>query len=293
MAIKSDAGLQESRQAGRPSLGLFAIGGVGGSGTRAAAMLVRNCGAWIGDDLNLALDNLAFSLMFTRASVLTDPEARIAHLFSLLVSRLQGNCLSADMLDDLRSFTIQDRFCFPAEWLEERLQLLGQPFDRPHAQIRCGWKEPNTHVIIDRLLQTCDDLRYVHVVRDPFYLAGSTNQNQLRNWGPIFLDRPVLVSPSEAMTYWVAVHRRMKALQDIYPGRILFFSFDRLNDNPDAEAARLTGFLGLQAPADPARLYEGLRFQPSHYQAQRPGWEGCSEQVLQFCRDFLTELGIP
>jgi hypothetical protein len=256
-------------------------------------MLVRNCGAWIGDDLNLALDNLAFTLMFTRASVLTDPDARIAHLFSLLVSRLQGNCLSAEMLDDLRSLTNQERFGFPARWLEKRLQLLEQPFDRPHAQIRCGWKEPNTHVIIDRLMQTCDDLLYVHVVRDPFYLAGSTNHNQLRNWGPIFLDRPVEDSPREALAYWVAVHRRMKALQDIYPGRIFFFSFDRLNDDPDAETERLTGFLGLQAPADPARLYEGLCFQSSHSPTQRLVQEGCSEQVLQFCRDFLAELGTP
>lgn len=78
MASRRDTDRREARQTGRPGQGLFAIGGVGGSGTRAAAMLVRNCGAWIGDDLNLAFDNLAFTLMFTRASVLTDSNARIA-----------------------------------------------------------------------------------------------------------------------------------------------------------------------------------------------------------------------
>lgn len=294
MSSRSDAEGQETRLAGRPATGLFAIGGVGGSGTRAVAMLVRNCGAWIGDDLNRALDNLAYTLLFTRGSVLTDPDARIAYLFSLLASRLQGHCLNPDILDDLRNLTNQERFGFPAEWLEKRLQLLGQPLDRPHGQIRCGWKEPNTHVIIDRLLQTSKELVYVHVVRDPFYLADSTNQNQLRNWGPIFLDRPVVVSPGEAIAYWVAVHRRLRALQETYPERIVFSSFERLNSDPVAEAARLTGFLGLQAPPEPAHLFEGLCLQTGDYPAQqRPAPEGCSEQDEQFCRDFLAALETP
>lgn len=294
MSSRSDSERQEARLADPAATGPFAIGGVGGSGTRAAAMLVRNCGAWIGDDLNRALDNLAYTLLFTRASVLTDSNARIAYLFSLLESRLQGHCLKHDILDDLRNLTNLERFGFPAEWLDKRLQLLGQPFARPHGQIRYGWKEPNTHVIIDRLLQTSKELVYVHVVRDPFYLADSPNQNQLRNWGPIFLDRPVVVSPGEAIAYWVAVHRRLRALQETYPKRIVFSSFERLNSDPVAEAARLTSFLGLQAPPEPARLFEGLCLQTGDYQArQRPAPEGCSEQDEQFCRDFLAALETP
>ncbi len=280
------------------ALRLFAIGGVGGSGTRAAAMLVRNCGAWIGDDLNPALDNLAFTLMFKRASVLIDPDARIARLFSLFVSRLQGRCFGADVLDGLRSLTSQDRFGHPAEWLEERLERFGQPVVLPGGKIMCGWKEPNTHVIVERLLRICPQLVYVHIVRDPFYMVGSANQHQLRNWGPSFLDRPVEVSPGEALAYWVAVHRRLKALQEAHPGRILFSSYDRLTSDPVAEAGRLIGFLGLDAPGDPAALLEGVRVQSADGSgetqaralADRARPAGAAPQDLEFCLDFMAWL---
>ncbi len=278
---------------------LFAIGGVGGSGTRAAAMLVQNCGAWIGDDLNPALDNLAFTLMFKRASVLIDPDERIADLFSLFANRLQGRCFGAEVLDGLRSLTSQGRIGYPAEWLEERLVRLGQPVALPAGKIMRGWKEPNTHVIIERLLRICPHLVYLHIVRDPFYMIGSSNQHQLINWGPNFLDRPVEVSPGDALAYWVAVHRRLTALQDSYPGRILIASYDRLTSDPFAEARRLISFLGLYAPDDPACLLNGLRFSrkdgpgdtQGQWTAQRAMLSGAAEQDVQFCLDFMAGLG--
>jgi hypothetical protein len=299
MMQQTDTGGPRAGEADPLAPGLFAIGGVGGSGTRAAAMLVRNCGAWIGDDLNPALDNLAFTLMFKRASVLIDPDARIAALFNLFAGRLQGRCLGPDVLDGLRSLTCQGRFSHSAEWLEERLQRLGQPVALSSGQARPGWKEPNTHVIIERLLRICPQLVYVHIVRDPFYLANSANQHQLRNWGPSFLDRPVEVSPGEALAYWVAVHRRLASLQDAYPGRILFSSYDRLTSDPVAEAGRLIGFLGLHAPEDPADLFRGVRVRsadgPAEGPAEMPDLRaaptGAAPEDLEFCRGFMAGLG--
>ena len=47
-------------------LGPVAIGGVGGSGTRLIAQLLREAGFYLGGDLNPALDNRWFTLLFKR-----------------------------------------------------------------------------------------------------------------------------------------------------------------------------------------------------------------------------------
>jgi hypothetical protein len=51
---------------------MVAIGGVGGSGTRLGAALLQVLGYYIGDDLNESLDNLWFTLLFKRRSILLE-----------------------------------------------------------------------------------------------------------------------------------------------------------------------------------------------------------------------------
>ena len=45
---------------------ITAIGGLGGSGTRVFAAMLRHAGVYIGDDLNGPLDNLWFTVLFKR-----------------------------------------------------------------------------------------------------------------------------------------------------------------------------------------------------------------------------------
>jgi hypothetical protein len=45
---------------------MVAIGGVGGSGTRIVAQLIKDAGFYLGSDLNSANDNLWFTLLFKR-----------------------------------------------------------------------------------------------------------------------------------------------------------------------------------------------------------------------------------
>lgn len=238
----------------------FAIGGLGGSGTRATAMLVRNCGCWLGGDLNEALDNLWFTLLFKRASVLTDVDARLKALFTLFLARMRGEIPGPEMTDQLAALASQDRLGHSIDWLETRLQsLMTASGERPEG-VRWCWKEPNTHIVIEQLFRHAPDLKYVHVVRDPLYMASSTNHNQLNNWGRIFLDREVSAGPRDAIAYWAAIHRRLVALGDLYPDRIMFFSHDAFMANPASEASRLLAFLQLDPPADQGRLFEGIEF---------------------------------
>ena len=44
---------------------LVAIGGIGGSGTRAVAQIMQNAGLHMGHDLNVSLDDLAFTTLLS------------------------------------------------------------------------------------------------------------------------------------------------------------------------------------------------------------------------------------
>jgi hypothetical protein len=277
--------IQESQTEPAPP---FAIGGLGGSGTRATAMLVRNCGCWLGEDLNDALDNLWFTLLFKRASVLTDSDARLRDLFTLFRARMHGEVPRAEAAEMLSNFARQERFGYSVEWLRARHQsFLAAPVARPEG-LRWGWKEPNTHVIIERLLQLAPGLKYVHVVRDPFYMASSKNRNQLINWGQVFLDRDLSGSLRDALAFWAAIHKRLEALDESYPGRILFFSHDRFMADPEPEAKRLLDFLQLEPPADESRLFMDILFRPSPPPDKADAMAQADAEDLAYCEAFAA-----
>ncbi len=251
-------------------------------------MLVRNCGCWLGEDLNDALDNLWFTFLFKRASVLTDSEARLENLFALFQARMQGKVPGPDEAQQLTALARRGRSGHPAEWLQTRLQsFLTAPVEQPGG-LRWGWKEPNTHIMIERFLRFVPDLKYVHVVRDPFYMAASKNRNQLKNWGHFFLDRDLSGSAGDVIAYWVAVHKRLDALCEHYPGRIIFFSHDRFMADPEPEAERLLDFLQIGPPASPDQRFRDIVFQPTARQGNEDAALQADPDDLAFCAAFMA-----
>lgn len=245
----------DPRQGGAPA---FAIGGLGGSGTRAAALIVRNCGCWIGDDLNNALDNLWYTLLFKRSSALTDTDFYFNNLFALFQARMSGVPTRPDAASALAELAGRDRMGHSAAWLRARLASFSLQPGSGQARSRWGWKEPNTHVLLERLFRATPRLKYVHAVRDPLYMAFSRNQNQLMNWGKLFLDRTPQLGPSDSLAFQSAVYRRLDGLAAAHPGRIAFFSFDAFLADPQAEASRLMAFLDLDPPQEPEQLFNGI-----------------------------------
>ena len=228
-----------------------AIGGVGGSGTRIGAALLQILGYYIGGDLNEALDNLWFTLLFKRRSILVECSPDLCTLISLFFSRMSGETNFNNeqrarvlrLVDDVRLQHSRD-------WLRQRvdtfvnggrLRNVGQPW---------GWKEPNTHIVIDRFLEFQPGLRYIHFTRHPIDMALSINQNQLQNWGPILLNRDVASAPRQSLSYWCAAHRRMDLVMQRWPNRTMTVDFDELRNNPAEQCGLVAHFLGAATPDD-------------------------------------------
>jgi hypothetical protein len=224
-----------------------AIGGVGGSGTRLIADIVRRLDHYMGDDLNEATDNLWFTLLFKRQELWGGDSAQ--HEFDRAV-RVFRHAMAGDRPltsaeeEWVRTLAAVDRSQHDAPWLRLRVEsLLATGPRRPAGP--WGWKEPNTHVFLDRLQSAFPGMKYIHVVRNGLDMAHSRNQNQLRLWGAMFLGRAEYeITPGWSLKYWCRVHQRITALGERMPGRFLWLDYDRFCSAPEEGLRTLVSFLG-------------------------------------------------
>lgn len=227
-----------------------AVGGIGGSGTRVVAALLGSLGYYLGDDLNESLDNLWFTLLFRRRSILLEDEPSLNELIRLFVSRMSGNVsASPEARAIVSSLPMRHGSEFRHVLMKRADTFLGARSSRREEQ-PWGWKEPNTHVIIDKLLVQSPALRYLHVIRHPLDMAFSANQYQLFLWGPLFLERDVTITPRDSLSYWCAAHRRIAGLAARWAGRIRFVDFDALCAMPERHYLELAQSLGADPSGD-------------------------------------------
>jgi hypothetical protein len=233
--------------------GPIAVGGVGGSGTRIVASMLGLAGCSVGSDLNEAGDNLWFTLLFKYPQVVSLPEERFDRLTRCFVERMSGAAVDPSEFGPL-VHELAARSCeqHAPDWLAARAaSLLGGDPVRPGAP--WAWKEPNTHVVLDRLLPRLPGLRYVHVVRSGLDMAISANQNQARMWSGVHgLDFDG--SPAASLRYWCAAQRSAQQLSRTMGERFLWLRFEDLCTRPEAELRRLVDFIG--APWDDQRFGE-------------------------------------
>lgn len=221
-----------------------------------AGVLAR-LGFYLGGDLNLALDNLWFTLLFKRPEILSMPDTRFDGLVDLFLNAMTTRRPLSD--DELGMAQVAAAFARPqhdVEWLQRRARSLvaachDAPVRAPALAPLWGWKEPNTHVILERLWRRVPTLTYIHVIRNGLDMACSDNQNQLRLWGELF--GPAVDAewtPRRSLAYWCAAHRRLLRAADEPGRRFLLLNYDRLcrEAERDHELGRLFDFLSL-APA--------------------------------------------
>jgi hypothetical protein len=223
------------------------------------AAILQRAGYYIGSDLNEPLDNLWFTLIFKWPGVLDLPSDEFGRLAAAFEARMTGADLPRGARSMMKRLVREDHQRATKGWLEQRARSFLDTSDGGSRGGPWGWKEPNTHVVIDRLV-TClpDDLRYVHVVRNGLDMALSQNQNQPRQWGQTF-GKPYDDTPRTSLAFWRHAHERMGDFAHTMGDRFLFLRFEDLCARPTAEIERLLAFLDAQGggnPADLARLVQ-------------------------------------
>jgi hypothetical protein len=253
--------------------GPLVVGGIGGSGTRVVAQILAEMGFYLGADLNTALDNLWFTLLFKRPRWfnvgLDDVSCESQRGCRVLRRALCGEPLAADDLrfvsdvvaelsaDKTRSAAYggaggsgaSDGRNGGADWAQARYESLRAAHRlAPAHALGWGWKEPNSHVFLPELAAAFDDLRFVLVLRHGLDMAFSDNQQQLANWGARYGVPPpadAADAPRRSLAFWVAANQRAVAWGEEHLGeRFLLLRYEELCYRPEAEIVRLFDFLG-------------------------------------------------
>jgi len=226
------------------------VGGLGGSGTRVVTRLLQQLGVEMGGSLNGSLDNMWFSLLFVRRSILLKPQAEIERLLWLFVNAMRrGEDVSPELRELARQAARYAREpVLPLPDLEEACASLLSVGPRERGHTLWGWKQPNTHIMLGMLDRYFPAMKFIYVVRNGLDMAFSENQNQLSHlWGDLLLEEPVEATPRCALRYWVASYRRLLEEGAVLGDRLLVLNFDRLCEQPLAEIRRLSQFAGCVA----------------------------------------------
>jgi hypothetical protein len=226
--------------------GPIAVGGVGGSGTRVVASVLQAAGVYIGPDLNQALDNRWFSLLFRRPEWYRRQHARhgrgVKHALDLFSDSMAGQASWTPRTSALLGRAVMER---RSDWSRRRRRriarrMVGNPGPR-EAVAGWGWKEPNTHVYLPELLDRFEDLTYIHVIRHGLDMAMSRNQNQVAMWS-WYLDptSPSFSQPARrSLRYWYVANKRAIDVGELLGDRFLLLNFDEMCQEPVPSIHRL------------------------------------------------------
>ncbi len=228
-----------------------AIGGVGGSGTRLIASVLRQLGYDLGSDLNEAHDNLAYTLLLKRSDLwpIEDHDEEIRKATTIFLKGMRGRLpFSVDEIAYIYSLTAEDRLQqHLPDWLVTRANnLILGPRESTGQSVLWGWKEPNTHIALPVISHMLPTMRYIHVMRHGLDMAHSRNQNQLRFWGNGLLNETDLdANPSNSFRYWCAAHRRVLAIGRSMGSRFFLLNYDKFCADPESGLSALLAFLGI------------------------------------------------
>lgn len=228
------------------------IGGIGGSGTRLVAEILKQAGVHIGRHINKPNDALWFSYFFNNEMALYANPTAFRKLAGLYSKGFQGghnltkeecsfiNSLSRDK--DIGVFTQR-----PSTENKKQISTFIDSANSKTCNYIWGWKAPASHIYADRFLKIWPNVRYIHVCRDGLDMAFSKNQNQVNIWGRYYSGGPYQNTPEDSLRYWCAVHKNIRYLKFRHPDRVMCLHFESLCKEPRKNIEKLLNFVGVDS----------------------------------------------
>jgi hypothetical protein len=226
------------------------------------AHVLRELGIHLGDDLNYALDNLWFTLMFRRPALLQRPASEIEDGIRLFAAAMQGRWqpderqaafLEAARLDTEEQLRARRPDRDPAQWTRARLESLEEASGPAPDQIGWGWKEPCAYVFLEPLAAAHEGLRYIHVIRDGPELARKPLTHfQLALWGPFFGMTPPAdptgFKPDLGLRFWARSNSWvLERGRNLLGDRFLPLRYETLCEEPRQAIEGIASFAGVDA----------------------------------------------
>ena len=230
---------------------IVGIGALGGSGTRVVAKLFEELGYFIGEELNQALDNLTYTVLFKDKDLFYNKE--------LLKNRMAAfdKYMSNEKLlgDDIRTYNkskgnqflsfkrrniMKFRFCF-------------RNLAKKEVRNEYAFKEPNSIHFLEEFLTSFPSSKYIYVMRHGLDMAFSSNKGQLANFGKFYaLENNVCskddnseIATKLQLEYWILITKKVNELREKYSDRIHIINHTSLCENPVIEINKLVNFLSL------------------------------------------------
>lgn len=258
--------------------GPVVIGGVGGSGTRVVAHLIRELGVHLGDALRReALDNVWFGfLLGERPEWCRARPAQIQPALSLFAKAMRGNGAPDEAESALLHEAVGER-CERAasrrgrdltqsekDVLLDRERALREACEGPERASPWGWKTPETHVFLEQLATAFPTMKYIHVIRNGRELVDKRQaKGQVRLWGRSFgidVDEdPDSWPPERVLRYWLRANQRALELgPELLGDRFLTLRYEWVCDDPAGAVTTVAEFLDLRPSPTVAEAFSAF-----------------------------------
>jgi hypothetical protein len=241
--------------------GPIVIAGIGGSGTRLIAQICSSSGVYLGDDLNRALDNLTYTLLFRRYrwfmkyrqnQVKTKTGLRL--LEKMLFHRRQLSLREAFFLGN----AVLDYFLhyrqIEKSWAFDRLRVYLQKTSPDNHFLGWGWKEPNSYLLLPSLADEFPNLKFIHTIRNGLDMAFSKNQRQMKNWSALFIENrkaSPAYTPVQSLKFWIAANQFMaQEGEHLGKDRYLQVNYDQVCRDPEPVLQKILAFLELDVNSE-------------------------------------------
>ncbi len=209
------------------------VGGVGGSGTRIVAEILRQSGIFMGDILNESSDNMQIAKEFPNMrDVIQNRGPAFQKLIRNLKNRIRWNSNDEQQIIEQTLIRFEN-------------QMFSNYQKRKEKCMGWGWKIPGNFFILEYLADHYKSLKYIHTIRNGFDMAFSKNQNQLKNWGTYYgVDKNEYPTQKAALNYWYAANKKAIAQgRQLLNSNFLLIKFEELCHNPGKTITRIINFI--------------------------------------------------